>query len=162
MPTEAGVFPKTLAEHGSEKYILELQPAERGLQRQILEADLVLWTVGSKPPLPQLEPCDRPHELPLNGRGQAETDETLRVKGHPRIFALGDSSALRDMNGRILPATAQVLYYFNFLDVEENALFHFPIRTFSHYQPPFTDSLLHLSGCFPAGRFYWLEFVGSD
>ncbi|KAJ6289126.1 hypothetical protein OIU76_025011 [Salix suchowensis] len=110
MPTEAGVFPKTLAEHGSEKYILELQPAERGLQRQILEADLVLWTVGSKPPLPQLEPCDRPHELPLNGRGQAETDETLRVKGHPRIFALGDSSALRDMNGRILPATAQVAF----------------------------------------------------
>ncbi|KAJ6740900.1 ALTERNATIVE NAD(P)H-UBIQUINONE OXIDOREDUCTASE C1 CHLOROPLASTIC/MITOCHONDRIAL [Salix purpurea] len=95
---------------GSEKYILELQPAERGLQRQILEADLVLWTVGSKPPLPQLEPCDRPHELPLNGRGQAETDETLRVKGHPRIFALGDSSALRDMNGRILPATAQVAF----------------------------------------------------
>ncbi|KAJ6677923.1 APOPTOSIS-INDUCING FACTOR 1 [Salix viminalis] len=81
-----------------------------GYLRQILEADLVLWTVGSKPPLPQLEPCDRPHELPLNGRGQAETDETLRVKGHPRIFALGDSSALRDMNGRILPATAQVAF----------------------------------------------------
>lgn len=108
MPTDAGVFLKSLAEHGSEKYILELQPAERGLQSQILEADLVLWTVGSKPPLPQLEPYDKTHELPLNGRGQAETDETLRVKGHPRIFALGDSSALRDMNGRILPATAQV------------------------------------------------------
>ncbi|XP_034907324.1 alternative NAD(P)H-ubiquinone oxidoreductase C1, chloroplastic/mitochondrial [Populus alba] len=110
MPTDAGVFPKSLAEHGSEKYILELQPAERGLQSQILEADLVLWTVGSKPPLPQLEPYDKTHELPLNGRGQAETDETLRVKGHPRIFALGDSSALRDMNGRILPATAQVAF----------------------------------------------------
>jgi NADH:ubiquinone reductase (non-electrogenic) len=128
MPTEAGVFPKTLAEHGSEKYILELQPAERGLQSQILEADLVLWTVGSQPPLPQLEPYDKTHELPLNGRGQAETDETLRVKGHPRIFALGDSSALRDMNGRILPATAQVLYYFNFLDVGRKcSLFHFSI-----------------------------------
>ncbi|KAJ6908210.1 hypothetical protein NC651_018601 [Populus alba x Populus x berolinensis] len=128
MPTDAGVFPKSLAEHGSEKYILELQPAERGLQSQILEADLVLWTVGSKPPLPQLEPYDKTHELPLNGRGQAETDETLRVKGHPRIFALGDSSALRDMNGRILPATAQVLYYFNFLDVGRKcSLFHFSI-----------------------------------
>jgi NADH:ubiquinone reductase (non-electrogenic) len=126
MPTDAGVFPKSLAEHGSEKYILELQPAERGLQSQILEADLVLWTVGSKPPLSQLEPYDKTHELPLNGRGQAETDETLRVKGHPRIFALGDSSALRDMNGRILPATAQVLYYFNFLDVGRKcSLFHF-------------------------------------
>ncbi|XP_038692204.1 alternative NAD(P)H-ubiquinone oxidoreductase C1, chloroplastic/mitochondrial isoform X3 [Tripterygium wilfordii] len=98
------------AEPNSDKYILELQPAERGLQSQILEADLVLWTVGSKPLLPTLEPGNRLHELPLNARGQAETDETLRVKGHPRIFALGDSSALRDSNGRLLPATAQVAF----------------------------------------------------
>ncbi|KAK7247616.1 hypothetical protein RIF29_42502 [Crotalaria pallida] len=93
-----------------EKYILELQPAERGVQSKTIEADIVLWTVGSKPPLPQLEPSDVPFVLPLNARGQAETDETLRVKGHPRIFALGDSSALRDSNGRILPATAQVAF----------------------------------------------------
>lgn len=95
-------------EPSCEKYVLQLQPAERGLESQILEADLVLWTVGSKPLLPQLEPRDRPFELPLNARGQAETDDTLRVKGHPRIFALGDSSALRDSSGRLLPATAQV------------------------------------------------------
>ncbi|XP_014510386.1 alternative NAD(P)H-ubiquinone oxidoreductase C1, chloroplastic/mitochondrial isoform X1 [Vigna radiata var. radiata] len=93
-----------------EKYILELQPAERGMQSAILEADLVLWTVGTKPPLPQLEPSDAPFVIPLNARGQAETDETLRVKGHPRIFALGDSSALRDSSGKILPATAQVAF----------------------------------------------------
>lgn len=73
-----------------------------------MEADLVLWTVGSKPLLPQLEPCDKPHELPRNARGQAETDDTLRVKGHPRIFAVGDSSSLRDSKGKLLPATAQV------------------------------------------------------
>lgn len=93
-----------------EKYILELQPAERGMQSKIIEADLVLWTVGSKPPLPHLEYSDVPFVIPLNARGQAETDETLRVKGHPRIFSLGDSSALRDSNGRILPATAQVAF----------------------------------------------------
>lgn len=93
-----------------EKYILELQPAERGMQSKVIEADLVLWTVGTKPPLPQLEPSDVPFVIPLNARGQAETDETLRVKGHPRIFALGDSSALRDSNGRVLPATAQVAF----------------------------------------------------
>ncbi|EOX92707.1 NAD(P)H dehydrogenase C1 isoform 2 [Theobroma cacao] len=101
---------KDIAECNSEKYVLELQPAERGLESQILEADLVLWTVGSKALLPELEPCDKPHELPLNARGQAETDETLQVKGHPRIFALGDSSALRDPTGRLLPATAQVAF----------------------------------------------------
>ncbi|KAL3528254.1 hypothetical protein ACH5RR_012910 [Cinchona calisaya] len=90
--------------------VLELQPAERGVQSQILEADLVLWTVGSKSLLPQLEASDGPDEIPLNARGQAETDETLRVKGHPRIFAVGDSSSFRDSSGKVLPATAQVAF----------------------------------------------------
>ncbi|KAF3943433.1 hypothetical protein CMV_030009 [Castanea mollissima] len=108
--TDSGAVPGIAAEHDHEKYILELQPAERGFQRQIIEADLVLWTVGSKPLLPLLKPGDKPHELPLNAQGQAETDETLRVKGHPRIFALGDSSSLRDSNGKLLPATAQVAF----------------------------------------------------
>ncbi|CAL5404895.1 unnamed protein product [Camellia sinensis] len=87
-----------------------MEPAKKGLQNQTLEADLVLWTVGSKPLLPLLESCDKPHELPLNARGQAETDDTLRVKGHPRIFSIGDASSLRDSNGRLLPATAQVAF----------------------------------------------------
>ncbi|XP_015580162.1 alternative NAD(P)H-ubiquinone oxidoreductase C1, chloroplastic/mitochondrial isoform X2 [Ricinus communis] len=110
MSAEVDASENIASEHSSEKYFLELQPAERGLQSQILEADLVLWTVGSKPLLSQLESDYQSRELPLNARGQAETDETLRVKGHPRIFALGDSSALRDSSGRLLPATAQVAF----------------------------------------------------
>ncbi|KAE8667557.1 Alternative NAD(P)H-ubiquinone oxidoreductase C1 [Hibiscus syriacus] len=70
---------KDIADSNSQKYVLDLQPAEKGLESEILEADF----------------------------GQAETDETLRVKGHPRIFALGDSSSLRDSAGSLLPATAQ-------------------------------------------------------
>lgn len=106
---ESGAIANIAADKNSDKYILELQPAIKGLESQIFEADLVLWTVGSKPLLPYVEPPNnRLHDLPLNARGQAETDETLRVKGHPRIFALGDSSALRDSSGRPLPATAQV------------------------------------------------------
>lgn len=96
------------------KFTLELQPAERGLESKIVEADLVLWTVGSKPLIPQLEPFDQPRVIQLNSRGQAETDETLRVKGHPRIFAIGDSAALRDSSGRLLPATAQVCSFIVF------------------------------------------------
>ncbi|KAL0381356.1 UNVERIFIED_CONTAM: Alternative NAD(P)H-ubiquinone oxidoreductase C1, chloroplastic/mitochondrial [Sesamum angustifolium] len=99
-----------LEAHNHDRFILELQPAERGLESQVVEADLVLWTVGSKPLLPQLEPSDEPIGLPLNGRGQAETDETLRVKGHPRIFAVGDASAVRDRSGKLLPDTAQVAF----------------------------------------------------
>ncbi|KAK1405050.1 alternative NAD(P)H-ubiquinone oxidoreductase C1, chloroplastic/mitochondrial [Heracleum sosnowskyi] len=92
-----------------DKLLLELQPTEKGQQSQLLEADLVLWTVGSRSLLPQLEPCE-PYELPLNGRGQVETEETLRVKGHPRIFAVGDSSATKDSKGKLLPPTAQVAF----------------------------------------------------
>ncbi|KAF9610230.1 hypothetical protein IFM89_021423 [Coptis chinensis] len=99
-----------VSEQAHTELVLELQPAERGLKSQILESDLVLWTVGSKPLVPKVESSDRPHMLPVNGRGQAETDETLRVKGHPRVFAIGDSAALRDSAGRILPATAQVAF----------------------------------------------------
>ncbi|KAH9623257.1 hypothetical protein KSS87_023113 [Heliosperma pusillum] len=95
-------------DHG--KFVVEIQPTVRGLDGQILEADLVLWTVGNKPRLPELESGGKSYFLPLNGRGQAETDETLRVKGHPRIFALGDSSALRDTSGKLLPSTAQVAF----------------------------------------------------
>ncbi|KAJ0096890.1 hypothetical protein Patl1_28112 [Pistacia atlantica] len=108
MPVASASVLNIASEHNSEKYILELQPAIKGLESESIEADLVLWTVGSKPLLPQLEPSRNPQELPINARGQAETDETLRVKGHPRIFALGDSSALRDSDGRLLPATAQL------------------------------------------------------
>lgn len=91
-----------------ESLVLELQPAERGLQSRTVEVDLVLWTVGTKPQLPQLERNDNLNMLPLNSRGQVETDETLRVKGHLRVFAVGDSCALREKHGNLLPATAQV------------------------------------------------------
>lgn len=96
-------------EDGGGGYVLELQPTEKGVESQVIEADMVLWTVGAKPLLTELEPSG-PSVLPLNVRGQAETDETLRVKGHPRIFALGDSSSLRDSNGKLLPTTAQVAF----------------------------------------------------
>lgn len=92
------------------KLLVELQPAQRGLQSQVLEADLVLWTVGSTSQIPWLQPPDAPYVIPLNGRGQVETEETLQVKGHPRTFAIGDSAALRDPSGKFLPANAQVAF----------------------------------------------------
>jgi NADH:ubiquinone reductase (non-electrogenic) len=94
------------------KLLLELKPAQRGLQSQVLEADLVLWTVGSTSQILRLQPPDALYVIPLNGRGQVETEETLQVKGHPRTFAIGDSAALRDPSGKFLPANAQVRHLF--------------------------------------------------
>ncbi|KAL6588162.1 hypothetical protein OROMI_001140 [Orobanche minor] len=56
--------------HG--RLVLELQPVEKGIERQVVEADLVLWTLGSKPLLPELEPRDKPINLPMNAFQQAD------------------------------------------------------------------------------------------
>lgn len=104
----SGTVTDSKVEGDHKKLILDLQPAERGIKGQILEVDLVLWTVGSTSQIPRLQPPDAPYVIPLNGRGQVETEETLQVKGHPRTFAIGDSAALRDPSGKLLPATAQV------------------------------------------------------
>ena len=45
----------------------------------------------------------------LNSRGAAETDATLRVRKHSRVFALGDVSGIDPQpQDSALPATAQV------------------------------------------------------
>jgi len=131
------------------KLILDLQPAERGLKGQTLEADLVLWTVGSASQIPRLQPPDTPYVIPLNGRGQVETEETLLVKGHPRTFAIGDSAALRDASGKLLPATAQVRDLLYLLQADA-ALVVMSLMNF------------HLPGCFSTSRFCWMESLGSN
>lgn len=97
----------------SNRVCLELQrPSQRPSRRtavgQTLEVDLVLWTAGTQVSIPPSETQYGYQSFPVNGRGQADTDEMLRVKGHPRIFALGDSAGTRDASGRNLPSTAQV------------------------------------------------------
>lgn len=151
-------------QHDAEELLVELQPAEKGLQGQNLEADLVLWTVGNKPRLPELERPDMSQMLPLNGRGQAETDETLQVKGNPRIFALGDSSALRDSSGKLLPSTAQVRWPagFWFCKVINNISI---LATYSLCSYSFIVVFplpLHFAGSFPTSGFCGLEYMGSN
>jgi len=102
------------ASPGSKRVNLELQPPSRGRRNvgggKVLEADLLLWTVGTKALIPPAETQSGYQAFPVNGRGQADTDEMLRVKGHPRIFALGDLAGTKDDSGRQLPTTAQVAF----------------------------------------------------
>ena len=93
---------------------MDLQPSQRGLENKTVEVDLILWTVGLKSLLPELETYDYEKHLPLNSRGLAEIEDTLQVKGHPRIFAVGDSAAFRDSSGKMLPATAQAMRLYVF------------------------------------------------
>ncbi|KAG6551239.1 hypothetical protein Mapa_007165 [Marchantia paleacea] len=97
---------------GFSKYHVDLKLAtsRRRSDSSQLEADLVLWTVGTKATVPSGEQDMEYPAFPVNGRGQADTDENLRVKGHPRIFAIGDSAGTKDSSGRNLPSTAQVAF----------------------------------------------------
>jgi NADH dehydrogenase len=66
---------------------------------------LVCWTAGVKPP-----PIVRELGLPLDEAGRIEVDETMRVRGHENIWAIGDNAAVPDPAKRYkapAPPTAQ-------------------------------------------------------
>jgi NADH:ubiquinone reductase (non-electrogenic) len=77
-----------------------------------IEADLVLWTAGSRAASQPLQP------FPCDSRGQLKTDPTLRVVQHARVFALGDVSKGHSeqhtgdgsTSTSYYPATAQVAF----------------------------------------------------
>ena len=84
------------------------------LPMQELQADLVLWTAGSSPVSKEGVSEKTPKlPFPATERGAVRTDPTLRVKDHPRVFALGDVAGSEapdaSTSGNSLPATAQVL-----------------------------------------------------
>lgn len=68
----------------------------------------MLWTAGSQPSTAAQQGLQMP--FPRNERGAMRTDDTLRVVGHPRVFALGDlaSAAGGEQYLASAPATAQV------------------------------------------------------
>eukprot|EP00899_Mesostigma_viride_P020869 jgi/Mesvir1/28784/Mv09261-RA.1 len=80
------------------------------LRSSTSEFDLVLWTVGNRSVVPQEVdaggvPSGR-DPIPVNAYGRLETDDTLRVKRNPRVFALGDAAT----TDRGMEATAQVAF----------------------------------------------------
>ncbi|KAI9073243.1 hypothetical protein K1719_044794 [Acacia pycnantha] len=77
---------KQISTNGVENFALFVRCIRR--EGDLESSDTLIGKAG------KIEPSDLSLPLPLNGRGQAETNETLRVKGHPRI----------------LPATAQVAF----------------------------------------------------
>lgn len=106
-PVAAGTGPDT-----SPRMVYIKQPDG---SQQLLQADLVLWTAGSQPASKSStnSKCSSGMlslPFPLNSKGATETDETLRVVSHPRVFALGDVSGMQLPNSDPLPITAQVAF----------------------------------------------------
>jgi NADH:ubiquinone reductase (H+-translocating) len=70
-----------------------------------IPARLLAWTAGVKPPRLVGE-----LGLPLHASGRIDVDETMRVRGHANIWAVGDSAAVPDPAKRYrspCPPTAQ-------------------------------------------------------
>jgi NADH dehydrogenase len=77
---------------------VELDSGER------VPARTVVWTTGVKS-----SPAVGALGLPLDPAGRIVVDSTLRVEGHPRVWAVGDCAAVPDpaRPGRSCPPTAQ-------------------------------------------------------
>lgn len=85
----------------------------RRAQEEQVHADMVLWTVGTSATVPAGHGTGNAPAFPVTGRGQADTDSTLRVRGHPRVFAVGDAAGVPtddDGAGTRVPATAQAAF----------------------------------------------------
>ena len=69
-------------------------------------ADVVLWAAGAAPAVGDAMRAS----LGAGALGALPTDDTLRVRGHERIFALGDGAAVASSGGAQLALTAQVAF----------------------------------------------------
>mmetsp|Transcript_11338 Transcript_11338/g.28978 ORF Transcript_11338/g.28978 Transcript_11338/m.28978 type:complete len:467 (+) Transcript_11338:62-1462(+) len=67
-----------------------------------LPVDLTIWTAGT-----EAAPVVASLGLPLDAAGRLDADATLRVRGHERLFALGDGASIVDVRQVTAPATAQ-------------------------------------------------------
>ncbi len=70
----------------------------------IIPTHTLVWSAGVAP-----HPVIREFGLPLDDTGHIPVDEMLRVRGHPRIWALGDNAAVPNTAtpGRLDPPTSQ-------------------------------------------------------
>jgi NADH dehydrogenase len=67
-----------------------------------IRTENVVWTAGIRPNT-KLEDLD----LPLTERDGVVVDDRLRVPGRPGVWAIGDSAAISQGDGKLAPPTAQ-------------------------------------------------------
>lgn len=74
---------------------------------EVVESDFVLWAAGQEPVgVPSLQEPEM--DIPVLATGKTLIEDSLRVRRHERIFAIGDGAAR--LGSVELPATAQVAF----------------------------------------------------
>ncbi|NEQ55297.1 MAG: FAD-dependent oxidoreductase, partial [Leptolyngbya sp. SIO3F4] len=71
-------------------------------QTDVLPVELVLWTVGNR-----VNPLIKSLPFEKNERQQLKIEPTLNVLNQEHVFALGDLSEGKDIDGNTVPTTAQ-------------------------------------------------------
>jgi NADH dehydrogenase len=71
---------------------------------EVIPTRTLAWTAGVKP-----SPVVARLGLPLTRQGRIDVDQTMRVRGHENVWAIGDSAAVPDpaRKGEVSPPTAQ-------------------------------------------------------
>lgn len=87
----------------SNKRIIHTSDKVSKSQKEVLEADIVIWTAGQSPALKGEQKNYMPFKV--NEHGAMETDRTLKVVDTRNVFALGDVAIASQQT---LPTTAQV------------------------------------------------------
>ncbi|RMZ54503.1 hypothetical protein APUTEX25_002079 [Auxenochlorella protothecoides] len=99
------------------RVLLEGAAAAASAPDPSLEAEVVVWAAGSGPTHAPGSGPSGSAPFPTDAGGATQTDATLRVLGHPHVFALGDVAVCAEGAGSPgsgvsapprLPATAQV------------------------------------------------------
>jgi len=88
----------------SAKRIIHTSDKASKTQKEVIEADIVVWTAGQSPAL-KGEQMGKQMPFKVNEYGAMETDRTLKVVDTRNVFALGDVAIASQ---QALPTTAQV------------------------------------------------------
>jgi NADH dehydrogenase len=91
--------------------VSELQPGwielSNGDEREVIEAQSVLWAAGVKAS-PLTQEIAKRTNLVTDRLGRLPVEKDLSLSGFPEILAIGDMAAFRENEGTILPGVASV------------------------------------------------------
>lgn len=81
--------------------VKDIHKGRVALDNETIEAETIIWAAGV-----QASPLTRAFDCERDRCGRVEVTPDLRVPGHPEVFVIGDSAALMDANGRLMPGVA--------------------------------------------------------
>jgi NADH dehydrogenase len=142
-PLKAGEDPEAL--------ICDIRP---GSQKEVT-TDLLVWCGGSR-----ANPVLSTFSMNLDARGKIEIDESLAVRGHENVWALGDCASLADpASKRPVPPLAQAAIKQGRV-VAENITRSMRKQSLLKYRFPHMHAIVPLGGSYAVAEVFGVRFKG--